>query len=83
MQTSVLLLTGHSTGKKMYKALKPLVAGSRSSMDYITEMPCGVCPVVSQCTEGGIISPSTCVYYTQWLAAVDDDSNANGDILSW
>ncbi|KAF8064588.1 POLR3F [Scenedesmus sp. PABB004] len=37
-----------------------------------TSVPCGVCPVSDQCTEGGQISPQTCVYFTAWL----DDSDA-------
>ncbi len=28
--------------------------------------PCGVCPVAEQCHEGGIISPLTCPYLTDW-----------------
>lgn len=30
-------------------------------------IPCGVCPRIRQCTPDGLISPSTCVYYTKWL----------------
>jgi DNA-directed RNA polymerase III subunit RPC6 len=32
-----------------------------------TSIPCGVCPVIDQCQEGGQISPQTCVYYQKWL----------------
>jgi DNA-directed RNA polymerase III subunit RPC6 len=32
-----------------------------------TALPCGVCPVMDQCREGGQISPQTCVYYQTWL----------------
>lgn len=32
-----------------------------------TSIPCGVCPVIDQCSEGGQISPQTCVYYQKWL----------------
>jgi DNA-directed RNA polymerase III subunit RPC6 len=35
--------------------------------DAFTDIPCGVCPVVSQCVEGGIISPATCHYMSVWL----------------
>ena len=31
-------------------------------------LPCGVCPVAGECTDGGAVSPATCVYFTQWLA---------------
>ncbi|CAI9274859.1 unnamed protein product [Lactuca saligna] len=30
-------------------------------------IPCGVCPKIQECTPGGLISPTTCVYYTKWL----------------
>ncbi|GFR47134.1 hypothetical protein Agub_g8822 [Astrephomene gubernaculifera] len=33
----------------------------------LTDVPCGVCPVVGECQEGGVISPQTCVYYDKWL----------------
>lgn len=32
-----------------------------------TALPCGRCPVIGECVEGGRISPATCVYYQQWL----------------
>mmetsp|Transcript_20969 Transcript_20969/g.54567 ORF Transcript_20969/g.54567 Transcript_20969/m.54567 type:complete len:343 (+) Transcript_20969:359-1387(+) len=28
--------------------------------------PCGVCPVFARCTDGGIVSPQTCVYFDNW-----------------
>ena len=33
----------------------------------MVSIPCGVCPRIRQCTPDGLISPSTCVYYTKWL----------------
>ena len=33
----------------------------------LTSVPCGTCPVSKDCHPGGVISPSTCVYMTQWL----------------
>ncbi|XP_071696171.1 uncharacterized protein [Rutidosis leptorrhynchoides] len=33
----------------------------------MVSIPCGVCPRIKQCTPDGLISPSTCVYYTKWL----------------
>eukprot|EP00743_Colponemidia_sp_Colp-15_P002428 GILK01002632.1.p1 GENE.GILK01002632.1~~GILK01002632.1.p1 ORF type:complete len:289 (-),score=49.54 GILK01002632.1:117-956(-) len=38
-----------------------------TSLNQLTTMPCGVCPVFRECSEDGIISPQTCVYYSQWL----------------
>ena len=31
-------------------------------------LPCGVCPVIGECVEGGKISPQTCLYYKHWLS---------------
>lgn len=30
-------------------------------------VPCGVCPVIHECTPDGIISPKTCLYFDKWL----------------
>lgn len=32
-----------------------------------TNIPCGVCPVLRECTDDGLISPKTCIYYKKWL----------------
>jgi len=37
------------------------------SVDHLSEIPCGPCPVQAQCEPGGVISPETCVYFTKWL----------------
>lgn len=29
--------------------------------------PCGVCPVIGECFEGGKVSPSSCAYFQAWL----------------
>jgi len=51
-------------GKKQtfYGAIKhkPLTTG-------ISRVPCGVCPIISQCTPGGLVSPETCTYMKEWL----------------
>lgn len=33
----------------------------------LMRIPCGRCPLIMECKEGGIISPSTCVYMDEWL----------------
>lgn len=33
----------------------------------MTDIPCGVCPVFADCQEGGVVSPSKCHYYREWL----------------
>lgn len=37
--------------------------------EYLTQCPCGVCPIKSECTPGGIISPVTCTYMNKWLGS--------------
>jgi len=52
-----------------YVLLKRVAGGPNdgSHTDHFTLNPCGVCPVFDQCTPGGIISPETCIYFTNWL----------------
>jgi DNA-directed RNA polymerase III subunit RPC6 len=68
VKSSVLILTNKaaSSGKTIYKASKKIMASS-----HLTESPCGACPVIAQCTPGGIISPTTCQYFQEWLAMDD------------
>ncbi|MEQ2242415.1 DNA-directed RNA polymerase III subunit RPC6, partial [Ilyodon furcidens] len=33
----------------------------------LVKTPCGLCPVFHDCHEGGEISPSSCVYMSEWL----------------
>lgn len=84
-------MTGHAPGKKMYKACKPL--GLRSNLDFLSELPCGQCPVMQHCSDGGVISPSTCTYYSRWLAAALESqqgqstssatANSDTNMLAW
>jgi hypothetical protein len=78
-------MTGHSAGKKMYKACKPLHSDSRSAIDNFADIPCGVCPVMKQCSPTGVISPATCQYYSQWLSLkANEEALAKGDeMLTW
>ena len=62
VHSSVLLITGYATGKKVYKIAKPMDPPAS-----LTNVPCGMCPLVGQCVEGGVISPSSCEYMTLWL----------------
>jgi DNA-directed RNA polymerase III subunit RPC6 len=34
----------------------------------LTSIPCGICPVFTECTEYGLISPSTCQYLDTWFS---------------
>eukprot|EP00605_Chrysophyceae_sp_TOSAG23-4_P002381 GSChrysophyteH1.ASY1.ANO1.2635.1 assembled CDS len=54
--------------------------------NHLTEMPCGVCPVIAQCREGGVVSPSTCVYMNDWLSLdyqALDARTAEQNLYSW
>mmetsp|Transcript_12258 Transcript_12258/g.18570 ORF Transcript_12258/g.18570 Transcript_12258/m.18570 type:complete len:293 (+) Transcript_12258:48-926(+) len=57
---AVVALTGQ--GGKMYKVSAPI-----HPPNHYTAVPCGVCPVYEQCHDGGVISPQSCVYMSQWL----------------
>lgn len=34
---------------------------------HFGDIPCGRCPVMQDCYEGGKISPENCSYYSKWL----------------
>ena len=40
----------------------------RTGGSAFTAVPCGVCPVFSECAPGGLVSPETCEYMQEWLA---------------
>ncbi len=50
------------SGEVRYKLRK-----SVSHFNHLTSMPCGTCPVFDVCSDGGSISPATCVYMAKWL----------------
>lgn len=54
-----------------------------SGMNYFTQMPCGLCPVIDQCIEGGEISPQTCPYFQSWLShRGEDDVQVDDDVTT-
>jgi len=69
-------MDGAATTTQLYRAAVPTSAATS-----VTEVPCGVCPLVSQCREGGVISPTSCEYMTKWLELADVP--ASGAELSW
>ena len=60
------------SNRRVYK-----VAMESSSINYLTESPCGMCPVASQCYDDGMISPKNCVYLTQWLGVPLEENERN------
>ncbi|KAG8544163.1 hypothetical protein GDO81_020823 [Engystomops pustulosus] len=47
---------------KLYRAVNPIIQPAG-----LARTPCGLCPVFHDCHEGGEISPSNCIYMTEWL----------------
>ena len=33
----------------------------------LNEVPCGQCPVMHECCDGGVVTPATCQYMQAWL----------------
>lgn len=58
---------GQATRVMSYK----LSSVGLSHENYLTETPCGLCPVFDQCQTGNVIAPETCVYMTAWLSVKD------------
>ncbi|XP_031154431.1 DNA-directed RNA polymerase III subunit RPC6 isoform X1 [Sander lucioperca] len=47
---------------KLYRGVNPVIQPTG-----LVRTPCGLCPVFDDCHEGGEISPSNCIYMTEWL----------------
>lgn len=75
VQASMLLVTGYAAAKKVYKAAKPMHPPAA-----LTASPCGLCPVVAHCSDGGAISPASCEYMSQWLDVAGGDGPSK---ISW
>lgn len=54
-------------GKVCYKCTNKAGLKGEPKPGAMASIPCGVCPRISYCTPDGIISPSTCVYFSKWL----------------
>lgn len=63
-----------SSNSVMYQVAKEI-----PSVNALTDAPCGMCPVASQCCDGGIVSPQACVYLTQWLAMSKEEEKEEAD----
>lgn len=51
-----------------YRALRPsLKSEDDRQSNFLTEAPCGRCPVFDLCEEGGPVGPSNCEYFNDWL----------------
>lgn len=58
----VVRTTAQGGHTNYYCAVAPLIETSG-----LMRTPCGQCPLLNDCKEGGIISPSTCEYMKNWL----------------
>jgi DNA-directed RNA polymerase III subunit RPC6 len=74
LQTMVLdkvLEEVKSTGEGEFAAIRSgrlcyrVAAAAQGGM--MEGIPCGVCPRIDECSPEGVISPSTCIYYKNWL----------------
>lgn len=44
------------------------------SVDNLSSVPCGGCPLLRDCSPDGVISPSNCIYVTEWLRSSAEDT---------
>lgn len=65
--------------KKMLYHASAVVSASTS----FTEVPCGICPLISRCHVGGIISPERCEYMTNWLNQDSENNNSTKPVPDW
>ena len=49
-------------GSYLYKAVESLLPP-----EGLVQTPCGICPVINNCSDVGSITPKTCAYMTEWL----------------
>lgn len=49
-------------GSWLYRAIE-----SPLTPPGLVQMPCGICPVIKNCSTHGAITPKTCQYITEWL----------------
>lgn len=58
---------GAKDGGEYFRLAAPV-----SYVNQLSSVPCGSCPLFRDCTPGGVISPQTCVYMTEWLNKTAD-----------
>lgn len=64
-RAEVVLVPSGTKGEgpqKLYRVTQPVLPCTG-----FNRIPCGVCPIINQCCDGGIISPSSCKYMKEWL----------------
>lgn len=63
VRASVAAMAGQSASQKNYK-----ICSQIEPANYLTDVPCGKCPVADRCCVGGVISPESCSYMRDWLS---------------
>ncbi|KAG9290666.1 hypothetical protein G9A89_011629 [Geosiphon pyriformis] len=51
----------------VYKALREPQGDDYYVGNAWTDMPCGRCPIFNYCSEDGVVSPKSCLYFKKWL----------------
>jgi hypothetical protein len=70
-------LSGQSTSlERKFKVCTSPADYTSVTNSFLTGIPCGTCPVLSICSEEGIISPQNCEYYKQWLEYAVEGENS-------
>lgn len=67
--TSALISTSSQSNKQeninLYRAVEPVLNAKKGS--GLIRTPCGICQLIQNCHEDGIINPKQCVYMKEWL----------------
>ncbi|KAH3856902.1 DNA-directed RNA polymerase III subunit RPC6-like [Dreissena polymorpha] len=61
-EQTIVAAAGDGGQTKLYRAVNSLINSTG-----LMRMPCGSCPVIQNCHVGGAVSPTTCVYFKDWL----------------
>ena len=47
---------------------KATINNNEKTESMLAGMPCGCCPVATQCHDSGPVTPQRCPYFTEWLS---------------
>ena len=70
-ERSIVSSASSSLGSKqeaaisLYRAIEPILKSDKGSA--LIRTPCGICHLIDNCHQDGIINPSKCVYMKEWL----------------
>ena len=55
--------------------MEEIATGITKPHNSLVEMPCGRCPIMDLCEDGGPVTASSCVYMKQWLQGITSDKD--------